>query len=261
MGAPASSLGWVESVGLCKDSHMVVISFNKHFRSWHCERFGGKFNTVVRSTYASYRMVVDFWGVSTSVAIANLRWHLKEEIMKRYLIPILVIFVLVSGLSVSCSPGLQTFSKYDISFEVSRELKWEESAVNFAKQSFARGTANSKQGAVMSSEKNFMLLWLTTIPKFTQEEVRRSIFTTPDTFESASGTFRAKIAGDLVAQEIAGFEVTSAAMQFTMPQWEALGITAVWYCPASQKGKCRGSYGVFMTQAKAKLAGARERGR
>ena len=155
--------------------------------------------------------------------------------MKRYLIRIQLLFVLVSGLSVSCSPGLQTFNKYDIYFEISKELKLEEYTVNFEEQSFGRGTANSKQGAVMGSEKNFMLLWLTTIPKFSQEEVRRSIFTTPDAFESASGSFRAKIAGDLVTQEIAGFEVTSAAMQFTMPQWEAPGITAVWYCPASQR--------------------------
>ncbi len=156
--------------------------------------------------------------------------------MKRYLIPIIVaVLVLTSGLSVSCSPGLQTFSKYDISFEVSKELKLEEYAVNFAKQSFGRGTASSKQGAVLSSEKNFMLLWLTTIPKFTQEEVRRSIITAPDAFESASGTFRAKITGDLATQEIARFEVTSATMQFTQPQWEAPGITAVWYCPSSRR--------------------------
>lgn len=156
--------------------------------------------------------------------------------MRRYLTSILLaILALASGLVTSCSPGLQTFSKYDLSFKVSKELKLEEYTVDFENQTFRRGTASYKQGAILSSEKNFMLLWLTAIPRLTQEEVRRSILTTPNSFESASGTFRAKIEGNLVTEEIAGFEVSFAEMQFTQPGWEAPGITAVWYCPDSQR--------------------------
>lgn len=150
---------------------------------------------------------------------------------KRHLALILIIMLVGSGLGTSCGPGLQTFSKYGISFEVSRELKLEEYTVNFEKQIFCRGTASYEQGAVLSTEKNFTLLWLTTVPQFSPVEVRFSILSTPSIFESASGTFQAEIAGDLVTQQIAGFEVTSARMQFTMPGWKASGITAVWYCP------------------------------
>lgn len=158
--------------------------------------------------------------------------------MKRYLILILIltaIMVLTSGLVTSCSPGLQKFDKYDISFKVSQKLKLEEYTVNFESKTFRRGTASYKQGAIQSSEKNFILLWLTTVPKFTPDEVRFSILSTPNCFQSASGTFQAEITGDLVTQEIAGFEVTFAEMQFTQPGWKASGITAVWYCPASQR--------------------------
>lgn len=155
--------------------------------------------------------------------------------MKRYLIPIVIILMLVSGLATSCGPGLQTFNKHGISFKVSRELRLEEYAVNFEEQTFRRGTASYEQGAVLSTEKNFMLLWLTTVPQFSPAEVRFSILSTPNIFESTSGTFQAEIAGDLVKQQIAGFEVTSARMQFTVPGWKAPGITAVWYCADSQR--------------------------
>jgi hypothetical protein len=147
----------------------------------------------------------------------------------------MILLMLASVLGTSCGPGLQTFSKHGISFEVSRELKLEEYTVNFEKQIFRRGTASYEQGAVLSTEKNFMLLWLTTVPQFSPAEVQLSILSTPNSFESASGTFQAEIVGDLVTQQIAGFEVTSARMQFTMPGWKAPGITAVWYCPDSQR--------------------------
>ena len=117
--------------------------------------------------------------------------------MRRYLIILLVFLLLASWVAISCSPGLQTFNKYGISFKVSEELRLEEYAVNFENQTFRKGTANYEQGAVLSSEKNFMLQWITAIPKFTQEEVRYSILTTPDIFESASGIFQARVVGDL----------------------------------------------------------------
>ena len=77
MGSSASNLGRLESVSLCEDAYMVVIGFNKLFRAWHRKRFRGEFIKLVRSAYAIYRMVVDFWRVSTPLAVANLRWHLK----------------------------------------------------------------------------------------------------------------------------------------------------------------------------------------
>ena len=156
--------------------------------------------------------------------------------MKRYLIPILVaVLVLTSGSLVGCGKGLQTFSKHGISFKVSKELKLEEYTVSIKDQVFQKGTASYEEGAVISTEKNFILLWATAVPGFTKEEIRLSILTTPNSFESAGGTFQAKITGDLSTQQIAGFEVTFAMMQFTLPEWEAPGITAVWYCPASQR--------------------------
>ena len=155
--------------------------------------------------------------------------------MKRYLILILLILVLASVLTVGCGEGLQTFNKYGIAFEVSKELKLEEYTVSIADQIFHKGTASYEEGAVLSTEKNFILLWATAIPEFTQEEIRLSILTTPSVFESAGGTLQAKITGDISTQQIAGFEVTFTMMQFTLPGWEAPGITGVWYCSASQR--------------------------
>jgi len=136
---------------------------------------------------------------------------------------------------IGCGEGLQTFNKHGISFKVSKELKLEEYTVNFEKQTFQKGTASYEQGAVLSTEKNFMLLWLTAVPQFSPAEVRSSILSTPNSFESASSIFQAEIAGDLVKQQISGFEVTSARMQFSMPGWEAPGVTAVWYCADSHR--------------------------
>lgn len=151
------------------------------------------------------------------------------------MLTVVAILGLTSVLLAGCSEGLQTFSKYGISFEVSKELELEEYTVSIEGQIFQRGTASYKEGAVISTEKNFMLLWATTIPKFTEEEVRLSILTTPNTFESADNTFQAKIIGDLSTQQITRFDVTFAKMQFTLPGWKAPGITAVWYCADSQR--------------------------
>ena len=155
--------------------------------------------------------------------------------MKRLLLAILAILVLLAGLVAGCGGGLQTFNKHGSSFKVSKELKLEEYAVNFEKQTFRRGTASYEQGAVLSTEKNFTLLWLTTVPEFTQEEVRLSILSTPNAFGSLAGTFQAQLTGDLVTEQIADFKVTFTDMQFSLPGWEAPGITAIWYCPTSQR--------------------------
>jgi hypothetical protein len=157
------------------------------------------------------------------------------EIIRRYLPLALILLLLASILLTGCGGGLQTFNKHGISFKVSGELKLEEYAVNFEKQTFRRGAVSYEQGAVLSTEKNFMFLWLTTVPQFSPAEVRSSILSTPNSFESASGTFKAEIAGDLVKQQVSGFEVTSARMQFSMPGWKVPGITAVWYCADSHR--------------------------
>lgn len=148
---------------------------------------------------------------------------------------LLATLVLASVVLVGCGGGLQTFSKYGISFTVSKELRLEEYTVNVENQIFRRGISSYDEGAVISTEKNFVLLWVTAVPEFSQEEIRVSILSTPNVFESAGGTFQAKITSAISTQQIAGFEVTSAEMQFTLPGWEAPGITAVWNCPASQR--------------------------
>jgi len=155
--------------------------------------------------------------------------------MKRCLLLILVLSLLVSGFLTGCGAGLQTFSKHDISFKVANSLRLEEYTFNIHEQTLRKGSTSYDEGMVMSTEKNFILIWLTAVPKFTPEEIRFSILSTPDTFQSASRTFQAKITGDLTTQRIADFEVTFADMQFTQPGWKATGITAVWYCPTSQR--------------------------
>ncbi len=151
--------------------------------------------------------------------------------MKRYLISILIAtLVLASGLLVGCAEKLQTFSKYDIAFTVSSDFKLEEYTVSIKDHIFQRGTASYEEGAVISSEKNFYFFWLTA-PEFTQEEVRLSILTTADFFVSP----QAEITGAITTQQIADFEVSFADMRFTLPGWEATGITAVWYSAASQR--------------------------
>lgn len=118
----------------------------------------------------------------------------------RRLSSLLAILLLTSVLLISCGEGLQTFNKHGISFKVATELKLEEYTVNFEKQTFRRGTASYEQGAILSTEKNFTLLWLTTVPEFTQEEVRLSILSTPNAFGSLAGTFQAQVTGDLVTE-------------------------------------------------------------
>jgi hypothetical protein len=155
--------------------------------------------------------------------------------MRRYLIPILAILVLVSVLAAGCGEQLQVFSKHGISFKVSNNLNLEEYTVNMKDLTFHKGAASYEQGAVISAEKNFYLLWLTTVPQYTPEEIRYSILSTPNAFVSPSGSSKAEIAGDLSTQQIAGFDVTFAEMRFTLSGMKAPGITALWYCPASHR--------------------------
>ncbi len=159
---------------------------------------------------------------------------MKLRVVRR-LSSLLAILLLTSVLLISCGEGLQTFNKHGISFKVATELKLEEYTVNFEKQTFRRGTASYEEGAILSTEKNFTLLWLTTVPEFTQEEVRLSILSMPNAFGSLAGTFQPQVTRDLVTEQIADFKVTFADMQFSLPGWEAPGITAVWYCPTSQR--------------------------
>lgn len=154
--------------------------------------------------------------------------------MKWYLLPIVILSLLVSDFLVSCGAGLQTFSKHDISFTVADNLKLEEYTISSITGSFRKGPTSYELGWVMSTEKNFIFLWIKR-PEMTPEEVRLSILTTPNTFESASSTFRAEITGDLTTEQIAGFKVTFALMQFTFPGGKGEGLTAVWHCPASQR--------------------------
>jgi len=75
------------------------------------------------------------------------------------------------------------------------------------------------------------------LSELTQADRRLAILSTPDIFKSFGASFQpeAKVMGDLETQQIDDFEVTFAEMQFTLPGWEASGITAVWYCPASHR--------------------------
>ncbi len=152
--------------------------------------------------------------------------------MKRCLLPILILSLLVSSLLLSCGAGLQTFSKHDISFKVANSLKLEEYILNSRDQTLRKGSTSYDQGWVMSNEKNFVFLWIKR-PEMTAEEVRLSILTTPNVFQSASGTFKAEISGGLVTEQIAGFDVTFALMQFKFLGGEGPGLTALWYCSAS----------------------------
>ena len=100
------------------------------------------------------------------------------RVIKRRLPLALILLLVATILLTGCGGGLQTFNNHGISFKVSQELKLEEYAVNFEKQTFQRGTASYEKGAVLSTEKNFMFLWLTTIPQFSPAEVRSSILST-----------------------------------------------------------------------------------
>lgn len=145
--------------------------------------------------------------------------------MKRWATFVLVaVVVLASGVLVGCGSSLQTFNKYGISFKVDKNLKLLEYDYS----------TSYEEGCVVSTEMNFVFMWLK-LPELTPEEVRLAILSTPDIFESFGAEFQAQITGGLITQRIADFEVTFAEMRFTLPGWEAPGITAVWYCPATQK--------------------------
>ncbi len=54
-------------------------------------------------------------------------------------------------------------------------------------------------------------------------------------FESPSGSFQARITGDLLQERVADYSLTYAEMDFTSPGWDATGLTAVWYCQSSHR--------------------------
>ena len=153
--------------------------------------------------------------------------------MEKYL-TLFTIFLAVLVIT-SCSPGLQTYNKHNISFTVTNELKLVEYKVDPSTMTKHIGESSYQNGMIMSSEGNFVLLWVLTTPKYTDKEIRISILSTPDSFESNTGKFKATITSDLLTTIIAGFEITYAKMNFTLPNWSASGITAVWYCPDSQR--------------------------
>lgn len=140
--------------------------------------------------------------------------------------------MLLSTLLISCAQGFQTFNKYGISFTVFDDLKLEEYTINLYYGTFFKGSATYDVGAIVSSDKSFVFVWGES-PEFTSELVRTSILSTRNLFQSTSGTFRAEVTGELVREQIGGFDVTFAGMHFSQPGWEAPGITAVWYCQNS----------------------------
>ncbi len=156
--------------------------------------------------------------------------------MKGYLLGLLV---LASGLFVGCgmirlSP-MQTFDKHDISFEVSRNLKLEEYTAPLGQRYFLKGPTTYEEGVVISTKGGFVFYWLKW-PEPTPEEVRFSILDTPTIYGSVTPELRARIVGPLVKQRVGDFQVTYAEMQITSSQGKVpTGMTAVWYCPASQR--------------------------
>ena len=122
----------------------------------------------------------------------------------------------------------QEFDKYDISFQVPIGLKLEEKGI-YQKE------ATYYQGAVMSSERNFMLEWFDA-PDFSPELAKLQALNGPAFFESTSSSVSVNLAGSPAAKQISGFDVTFAEMNFKFTSDnQAPGIIGVWYCPTSQR--------------------------
>jgi hypothetical protein len=146
----------------------------------------------------------------------------------------LVSVILISGILTGCSEGLQTYSKYDMSFQVSSRYKLEEYTVNAQNQNFQKGPASIEEGALISTDNNFLLSWFKGVT-LTTEEAKLYIATTPAFFTSTSGSFQARVTGNVTTKELGNFELTFAAILLSTSGGEASGITAVWYCPTSQR--------------------------
>ena len=161
--------------------------------------------------------------------------------MKRYSIPILVaVLMLSSGLTVGCDIDVQTFSKHDMSFKVYDQEKLQEYTFSIEDQIFQKGSASYDEGAVVTSwNKGFIFLWVK-VPNFTSQEARSALLRTQDTFESVkkpgAGPEGVKLTGSPYKQEVSGFDVTFAYLEYEYVKGgPGQGITAVWYCPASQR--------------------------
>jgi len=142
--------------------------------------------------------------------------------------------MLFSGVLTGCSEGLQTYSKYDISFQVSSRLKLEEYTVSTQNQKIQKGPASVEEGALISTDQNFLLYWFKGAT-LTTKETRSYILTTPASFASTSNSFKARITGNLTTEQVGDFELTFADLQLTSSGGKASGITAIWYCQTSQR--------------------------
>lgn len=143
------------------------------------------------------------------------------------LIPLIVIVAWSCG-------GSQTFSKHDISFQIPSNLKLEEWTLDIAMQFQGRGPTSYDQGAVTSTESNFMLLWVYE-PTFTTALARRQVLNGPAFFESINRTARANLVGSPTTEEIAGFEVTYAEMKMDFVGTTAPAIIGTWQCQPSER--------------------------
>jgi hypothetical protein len=149
------------------------------------------------------------------------------------LIPaILASVILISGVLAGCSQGLQTFSKYDMSFQLSSRFKLEEYTVGTQTQQFQKGTASVEEGALISTDHNFLLSWVKGNEPNAQE-LKFYIQTTPSFFTSTSSSFKARVTGNQTTEKIGDFDITAAGLQLSTSGAQATGVTAVWYCPTS----------------------------
>jgi hypothetical protein len=147
---------------------------------------------------------------------------------------ILASVMLITGVLTGCSDGLQTFNKYGMFFQVSSRLKLEEYTVSAQDQKFQKGPASVEQGALVSTDQNFFLMWLNGAAPNPQE-IKFYISTTPTFFSSTSSNFKARISGSQTTEKSGNFEITFADIQLTSSGGEATGITAVWYCQTSKR--------------------------
>lgn len=160
--------------------------------------------------------------------------------MKRHIILIpLALSVLTLGLTVGCTEGVQTFSKHDISFKVYDQGKLEEYTVSIQGRTFQKGATSYDEGAVMDYGKGLIFLWVK-VPNFTLKEARSAILSAPEIHESTTtfwrGASSVEVMGNPVAQRVAGYAVTFACLKYEYAKGgPGSGITAVWYCPASQR--------------------------
>ena len=151
--------------------------------------------------------------------------------MLRYFMTLAIVMVI----GACTGSSQQTFSKHDMSFEVSAQLKLEEYTLDLARQIFRKGPSNFDQGVIMSSEKNFILEWVYE-PTFTVQLARAQVLNGPAFFESTDPSFSASMAGNPQTRGISSFEVTFAEMDVVFRQGSsARGIIGAWQCQPSER--------------------------